>query len=634
VAEFINPYTFVPLPAAIGRAQPPGHHCAEDGNVSGTMTVQWVLKTPLLLPKAHPAVQGGRVVIPGSSVKGAVRSLHEALMGGCLRVVDEDFVPMYRQPAIARDNSWSLAVVTRATRQGRATHVRLTARTTWVPVEVITTALGRVPRTGDMVDIEDSAIELNARLDRDEVTDPDAVTAGDGWAVLVGDSGTRLKSKAFFCAAGQQSPDDNEREVAGSASSEYVELCDGTNDLKLIRQKPDAYSYKGWRIGRVFAEVRWGGKTVGERRRVTGRLWPDDVVWAQVNPATGQVEHLAMAAIWRVPGDGALSERIPEAVRACQNPESLCLSCRLFGSADTITGESGREASQRSYAGHVRVGDATADAVTTLPPVRLAPLGSPRPGAGQFYLQITNSEPASDETQLPAAYWGSERDHPEARLVRGRKLYWHGDAAAQQLERHIAREGQRNEDMTGQRHLVPPSTVFTQEITFDNVRQAELASLLLTLLPSLVLPRTEGLQSAEYWLRLGGGKPFGLGSCAVTVTDFRWQDARKRYLGQDPVNQDPRKFVNPLVGQVAQLADHPVLKHWPTLSRILRADAVDPALIWYPLGGEWGDEKNRDRAFRFFNRTSGRYLGHRKEPIVALPDPDPAKGHSQRMRTV
>jgi len=188
--------------------------------------------------------------------------------------------------------------------------------------------------------------------------------------------------------------------------------------------------------------------------------------------------------------------------------------------------------------------------------------------------------------------------------------------------------------MTGQRYLVPSGTVFEQKIAFDNVPQAELASLLLTLQPRLVLPRTEGLQSAEYWLRLGGGKPVGLGSCAVTVTSLHWQDARQRYLGQDPVSQDLDKFFAPLVGQVAQLAGHPVRKYWPTLSRILRADAVDPALIWYPLGGEWGDETNRDRAFRFFGRTNGRYLVRRREPIVALPDPDPAKGHSQRMRTV
>src|ERR1700733_6147709 len=105
VAEFINPYTFVPLPAAIARSAPSGHHCAGPVHVSGAMTVEWTLQTPLLLPQAHPAVRAGQVVVPGSSVKGALRSLHETLMGGCLRVVDEEFVPVYRQPAVAKDQN-------------------------------------------------------------------------------------------------------------------------------------------------------------------------------------------------------------------------------------------------------------------------------------------------------------------------------------------------------------------------------------------------------------------------------------------------------------------------------------------------------------------------------------------------
>jgi CRISPR-associated protein (TIGR03986 family) len=306
------------------------------------------------------------------------------------------------------------------------------------------------------------------------------------------------------------------------------------------------------------------------------------------------------------------------------------LSCRLFGSADTATAEADREATQRSYAGHLRIGDAAADHVTTTA-VRLAPLGSPRPGAGQFYLQIDDDEPASGEDQLHAADWGSEHDRPEARPVRGRKFYWHGDPTEQSPPRHVARRAQQNEAMTGERHLVPNGTVFRQKITFDNVSPAELGSLLLTLLPGLLLPRTEGRQSADYWLRLGGGKPLGLGSCAVTITDLQWQDARQRYLGQDPVSQSPEEFFAPLEKEVARLAGHPVLRYWPTLSRVLRADAVDHALIWYPLGGEWGDETNRDRAFRFFATASGRYLARSRELIVALPDPDPAKNHSQRL---
>jgi hypothetical protein len=635
VAEFINPYTFVPLPAAIGRDRPAGHHRACDGNVCGSMTVEWTLRTPLLLPQAHHSVRDGRVVIPGSSVKGAIRSLHEALMGGCLRVVDPGFVPVYREPAVAKGAAWQLAVVTGATRQGRATHLQVAEATVWVPVGLLRSALGLAPRTGDTVGIDDGAIAHHAGLGRDEVRGPDGVTAGDDWVVMVGDSGTRLKSHRFFCAAGRLPPSGSGiREVSEQAWDEYERLCEGTNDLRLIRQKPDADPYKGWQQKRVFADVRWQNDVVGHRRRITGRLWPGDVVWAHVDPETGLVDRLSMAAIWRTPGAGPVSDRVPASVTPCQDPENLCLSCRLFGSADTATAGSGREAEQHSYAGHLRIGDAVAEGVTTTP-VQLAPLAAPRPGAGQFYLRIDVDDPASREDQLPAAYWGSERDRPSPRPLRGRKFYWNGDPARQQTPRHVARPHQWNEAITGERPLVPAGTVFRQEITFDNVPKAELGSLLLTLLPGLLLPRAEDLKSADYLLRLGGGKPFGLGSCAVTVTSLHWQEVRRRYLGQAPVSQDPADFFRPLEGDVARLAGHPVLLHWRILSRILRADAVDdPALIWYPLGGEWGADENRDRAFRFFSRTNGRYLARRREPVIPLPDPDPRKNHSQHLRSV
>jgi hypothetical protein len=598
------------------------------------MTVTWTLRTPLLLPAGIDAEPGGRVVLPGSAVKGAVRSLHETLMGGCLKVAAEDFVPVYREPAVTKGENWRLAVVSESTRQGRATRIRIAEETAWVPVGFLRQALGRVPRTGDTVDIDEQAIWAHDGLGRQEVSDQDGVAPGDDWVVLVGDSGTRLKSERFFCAAGR-TPDDEDAswEVPVAAWAEYDRVCEGTNDMRLIRQKPDAPAYKGWRNGRVFTAVRWpgGGDVVGERRQVTGRLWPGDVVWAEVNPVSGAVEHLSMAAIWRRPGEGALTERIPDAVRPCRDPSKLCVSCRLFGSADTAGVEPGLEADQRSYAGHLRIGDAVAEDAETAK-VRLGPLGAPRPGAGQFYLNIASTSPATGEAELPSAYWGSELDSPGPRQVRGRKFYWHGDPSVQSPPRHLARPGQRNEAMTGERTLVAVGTCFRQEIAFDNISRAELGSVLLTLLPRLVLPRAEGLQAADYLLRLGGGKPLGLGSCAVEVTGLQWQDVRQRYLGQQMVSQEPGDFFGPVAGDVLRLAGHKARQHWPTLSRILRADAVDPALIWYPLGGDWSDERNRDRAFRFFARTNGRPLRTRTEPVVPLPDPSP--GHDQQLRSL
>ena len=110
--RFVNPYTFVPFPERIERRKPSGHHLLGAGNLSGAFTVTWTFTSPF----QAPAGQSGTAVLrlPGSSVKGAVRSLHETLAGGCLRVFHEDFVPSYRDQARARSADWTMAVVEQA----------------------------------------------------------------------------------------------------------------------------------------------------------------------------------------------------------------------------------------------------------------------------------------------------------------------------------------------------------------------------------------------------------------------------------------------------------------------------------------------------------------------------------------
>ncbi|RAY16846.1 TIGR03986 family CRISPR-associated RAMP protein [Actinomadura craniellae] len=617
MAKFINPYTFVSLPETIDRARPAGHHRAVPGHLCGSMTVTWTLRTPLLLPQAEGPVSDGGVTIPGSSVKGAVRSLHETLMGGCLRVLDETFVPVYRRPAVGMGEGWYLGRVETATETGRAVTVNVTEETVWVPIEGIRHALQGVPRTGDTVDLAEWAISETS-LGRREA-DQAGVRGGDGWVILVGDGGTRRRSKRFFCAAGRLPAEGDLLDVTLDAWQEYQRLCDGTDDMRRYRQNPRHPEVKEWASGPVTAPVTWQDRrTIGLRRRATGRLWRGDVVWVHVDAATGTIDHLSMAAIWRVPGSGSLGERVPADAHPCTDPGHLCVSCRMFGAADTSGGDREAEADQRSYAGHVRFGSATAENVTTTT-VRLAPLGAPRPGAGQFYLEHGRDDPASAEENLPAAYWGSEHDADGLRAVRGRKFYWHGDPERQDPPRHVARPEQRNEHMSQDRRLVPKGTVFTQRIRFDNLSRAELGSLLVTLQPGVLLPRCEGLQSADYALHLGGGKPLGLGSCEVTVTGLECWDAAARYAGAEPSAPDPWTYTDALLSDVARLAAPAARRRWPALSRVLRVDGVAPEALWYPLGGP--APRDRDRSFAYFSRTNGRFLRNRREPIVPLPDP-------------
>ena len=118
--RFVNPYTFVPFPERIERRKPSGHHLLGAGNLSGSFVVTWTFASPFQAPEG----QSGTTVLrlPGSSVKGAVRSLHETLAGGCLRIFNEDFIPSYRDPATARPGDWTMALVEKHTQDGQPLH--------------------------------------------------------------------------------------------------------------------------------------------------------------------------------------------------------------------------------------------------------------------------------------------------------------------------------------------------------------------------------------------------------------------------------------------------------------------------------------------------------------------------------
>jgi CRISPR/Cas system CSM-associated protein Csm3 (group 7 of RAMP superfamily) len=95
-----KPYDFVPLPDRVTREKPAGHDGFKRGLLSGVITGELVALTPvhvasgnieltrsdrIPLVKAHFRT-GGKIAIPGSSLKGVVRSIVEAITRSCVRV--------------------------------------------------------------------------------------------------------------------------------------------------------------------------------------------------------------------------------------------------------------------------------------------------------------------------------------------------------------------------------------------------------------------------------------------------------------------------------------------------------------------------------------------------------------------
>lgn len=105
------PYTFIPIRKQILTVEDPDHSLPEAGNVSGTMTVHLHNDTPLLVGGAGglnnaPSKVGEKLVIPGSSLRGMLRSVIETAAFGRVSFTD-------KHPSAVRDfgsQSWKNAL--------------------------------------------------------------------------------------------------------------------------------------------------------------------------------------------------------------------------------------------------------------------------------------------------------------------------------------------------------------------------------------------------------------------------------------------------------------------------------------------------------------------------------------------
>jgi CRISPR-associated protein (TIGR03986 family) len=661
---FINPYTFVPFPERIARAEPPGHALLGKGRLSGSFTVTWEFTTPF---QAQEEVSGTALLrLPGSSVKGAIRSVHEALAGGCLRVFDDQFTPSYRDVANVRADSWTMATVTEATMDGQPLAVQLCDEVVWVPLANLRAVPGSSLSTGSRVVIADSDVPPHRNsLGRKELADSAVVwRAGeDGkWVVLVTAAGTRVKEKVskktgetkpggYFLACGRLSKET--AKVGEDAWHGFQFAAAGADDMrkkKRTSRQAEAAGDDAGMAEELPAEpekqptelVIFHGTEVGRRRVVTGRLWPRDVIWVKVSQDGGEVEEISLAALWRHPGwgvgrDGSrrgsadswtAGERVPGHLRACDDPGLLCPSCRVFGSADTSVRGRDDRSDQRAYAGHVRFGDACSREPVTLTEILRAPMGAPRPGAGQFYLSYTDTSPARDRDDKPTREWGAAPDIVDRRQLRGRKFYWHADPDRQDPPRHKARRHQltrpdgKPSELVDHRWIAPAGTQLSQQVTFDNLDQADLGGLLAAFEPRRVLCADP---DRELRLHLGGGKPLGLGSCRATVSGLRVWTARSRYGTEPPAQPDRGSWDAAFLSQVPV----EVTATWPALEAALADDTVDPARVWYPPGARWSERRAQaekfDRPFAFFTASSGMALHDKRSTLrklIPLPAPD------------
>lgn len=677
MAEFVNPYTFVPHVAVPERKVPAGHALIGGGRFCGVLKVTVTARTPLLIGGftreredgtketvlPHRSAPEDVVMIPGSGLMGAVRSVHETLAGGCMRVLDTGRVPVHRHPADVRETrDLRLAVVAQVGEDGRAAEVVLCDRWHWVPAGLLPGDENDPVRSGDQLQYVTEAGKpgefpekaISGAASRRVVQGSDhahcdgiepgsivrqrgmgPVTAGCK-IVLVTDTNARDPGRPAHFAVGQVAPDSLRCTVPEGTWQKYLRTVAGADDLRPVALKKAGIASgeePAWRaVPPEYADVSWPPRqedesldrqaedkpaVIGRRLRARSYLQRGQPVWVAVSGS--EVTEIRLSLLWRYEGSGTVGERAGEA-KGCTDPRRLCWSCRIFGSADTEGREDDDLAVQNSYRGHVRVDDMLAGGQVEPIWWDLAPLASPKPGAGQFYLDNRGRPQAAGKNDRPAATWGSVADQGGLRPVRGRKFYWRTETRADPDSGTPQRgksRGHQSDALGGKVALIPAGTVFSGQIAFDNLDAEDYGSLLAAL-----DPRRLGTAGDEGWdqtvLSVGGGRPFGFGSVRIDVDPVRVQTARERYLGEPAEAEPPapqeavRAFRDRVPAEVSA--------NWQALRHALTFGFVADKDVWYPPGGGVRGSEDYDKSFEFFALTNGLQLAEETRPLRSLPD--------------
>ncbi len=501
------PYNFVPLPEAIWAAevqepcpwQAHDHYLPEARN--GWLDLRIETLTPLFIrgplrggqtaPDATPwATPEGRPVIPGSSLRGMLRTLVEILTSAKITPVS-DSKPFFR--TFAPD------------RVGKAYATRIAPG-------------GEKPEGGFLERHEGSWVVRPAevlRIDHDVLRDlafpyrihPNYTPSWNWqhkpcWVQRARDRVIALRlqpepgwTEGTLVLTGSMKRKHTEYVLVRTAGAKPVEVPD-----QVWERFHDDDQISQWQE-QAFPVGKPGAVPDEERRAADGHLRKHEPVFF-VRGSDGRVEFLGRARMFRFPYPQRLSDLVPEHLRGGLDRAEV-----LFGRVAR-----NRDDKQPTIKGRVFVEDAVALGDGDWLQDEFTPhvLSSPKPTTFPHYLTQDGRRPKRDLTTY--------LDGDDTAL-RGHKLYWHrwdDDRGRQAIE---AAPSPASEPSTQHTRITPvaPTVVFEGRIRFENLTDVELGAVL----AALDLP--EG-----YAHKLGMGKPLGMGSVRITPT-LHLVDRTRRY---------------------------------------------------------------------------------------------------------
>ena len=225
--------------------------------------------------------------------------------------------------------------------------------------------------------------------------------------------------------------------------------------------------------------------------------------------------YLSPASITRERYHNSLTD-VLKTYSPCRDKDSLCPACELFGTVNTQSGI--------SKASRVRITDLSVmkdQKDWYSDPTTLDELSSPKLSSTEFYLKQPDK----------ATFWTYDYYVKKGMVylytpeLNGRKFYWHDmSCMAKRLPKMINPNQMKDEEKKALKRRyscrpVKEGIKFSGKVYFDGVTKAELNRLIYVL--NVGDSPEDSLEEKKHGYKLGGGKPLGLGSISLKVDSVK-----------------------------------------------------------------------------------------------------------------
>lgn len=578
-SHFFNPYNFVrylPEPqslkkdgeaALLWRCEPQPHDqpVGLHGKITCTLTAQTPLFVsdgkPIGMDKGHPTYEfnseNGVKVIPGSGVRGTVRTVFEAITNSCFATINNKPLSYRLGPNLAgylvparveeKNDVWGLRLLTGTAQLSTSqkptelypASIRLykalrpsgkfVNNRPQPPVDL--SSLGRVQHPSDLhkktcwavllrmkfppayrvIAVATDQAQANLALQKIKNGLPAGANTiiKSGYLCITNQNIDNKASDRFFFDGGTGSP-----KVIPLPEDVRIKYSDLVGDYQDRHKDEVDQRIKDHLDPRI--PVPGSRDEPGFSRFILNRedryLQDGDLVYVMLRGSwpNVQLEFIVPVSIPRVAYQRGPADLLPKHLQHCKSYDALCPACRTFG---WIKDEGSEPDEKSAYRGRVQFSSAVCTKPMPLSPMRLSILGSPKPTTTRFYLVDPNGKAGQGRSDEAVGYDGNGGKN----RLRGRKIYRNF-----RMDNHFALSGAATNQ---NRTIEDPEGVGSQfkfTVRFDNLFPAELGALLWAL-------TLGGLGVHKFGL----GKPLGMGSAAVVVDSLEIKDLQQWYRSLD-----------------------------------------------------------------------------------------------------